>query len=95
MEDLIDKSEWLYEIKATSISEGQRLGEYTIKGYRGSIAEKLHTMVEKEFFMDCVQQCHGCAYEDTEEWKMPCCKCKRACKDYYRGKGDWNESKRI
>ena len=30
--------------------------------------------------------CLGCAYEDTEEWCMPCSKCKRNCKDYYRVK---------
>lgn len=28
--------------------------------------------------------CRGCAFEDTEEWEMPCCKCKQGCKDYYR-----------
>lgn len=28
--------------------------------------------------------CEGCAYESTEEWEMPCAKCRRACNDYYR-----------
>lgn len=28
--------------------------------------------------------CKGCAYWKTEEWEMPCAKCKRGCKDYYR-----------
>lgn len=28
--------------------------------------------------------CQGCAFTDTEEWEMPCVKCKRACKDYWR-----------
>lgn len=28
--------------------------------------------------------CQGCAFTDTEEWKMPCAKCRRACKDYWR-----------
>lgn len=30
--------------------------------------------------------CEGCAFVDTEEWEMPCAKCKRACKDYWRSK---------
>ena len=28
--------------------------------------------------------CNGCAFEDVEEWEMPCAKCKRSCKDYWR-----------
>ena len=28
--------------------------------------------------------CTGCAYIDTKEWEMPCAKCKRAAKDYWR-----------
>ena len=28
--------------------------------------------------------CAGCAYEAVEEWNLPCCKCSRGCKDYYR-----------
>lgn len=30
--------------------------------------------------------CEGCAFMDKEEWEMPCMKCKRACKDYWRAK---------
>ena len=30
--------------------------------------------------------CNGCAFEDVEEWEMPCAKCSRACKDYWRAK---------
>lgn len=30
--------------------------------------------------------CRGCAFEDKDEWEMPCAKCKRACKDYWRQK---------
>lgn len=29
--------------------------------------------------------CFGCVYEAVEEWNLPCCKCARGCKDYYRG----------
>ena len=32
--------------------------------------------------------CLGCAFESCEEWEMPCKKCKRNCKDYWRAKGD-------
>lgn len=28
--------------------------------------------------------CVGCAYEAIEEWELPCAKCKRKCKDYWR-----------
>lgn len=30
--------------------------------------------------------CESCAFMDKEEWEMPCCKCKRNCKDYWRAK---------
>ena len=28
--------------------------------------------------------CSMCAYYDKEEWELPCSKCKRNCKDYWR-----------
>ncbi len=28
--------------------------------------------------------CSGCAFVGTEEWDMPCAKCKRNSKDYWR-----------
>lgn len=30
--------------------------------------------------------CFGCAFEDVNEWEMPCTKCARGCKDYWRAK---------
>ena len=36
--------------------------------------------------------CTGCAYVTTEEWEMPCCKCKRGCNDYWRS-GKLKENK--
>lgn len=30
--------------------------------------------------------CEGCAFISVEEWEMPCAKCKRNCKDYWRAK---------
>lgn len=32
--------------------------------------------------------CIGCAFEDKEEWELPCNKCKRNCKDYWRRAAD-------
>lgn len=32
--------------------------------------------------------CVGCAFADTEEWEMPCAKCRRNCKDYWRSSND-------
>lgn len=31
-------------------------------------------------------RCTGCAFEDVNEWEMPCAKCKRGRKDYWRKK---------
>lgn len=30
--------------------------------------------------------CKGCAFESISEWEMPCTKCKRNSKDYWRAK---------
>jgi len=30
--------------------------------------------------------CSGCAFFDVEEWEMPCAKCQRNSKDYWRKK---------
>ena len=30
--------------------------------------------------------CTCCAFFDVEEWEMPCAKCKRNSKDYWRAK---------
>lgn len=30
--------------------------------------------------------CTGCAFANVEEWEMPCVRCKRGCKDYWRAK---------
>lgn len=28
--------------------------------------------------------CNGCAFFNNNEWEMPCAKCKRGCKDFWR-----------
>lgn len=30
--------------------------------------------------------CSSCAFLDVEEWELPCRKCRRNCKDYWRAK---------
>ena len=47
---------------------------------RKELIEAIQAVIDKEKSDGCL----GCAYEDTEEWCMPCAKCKRNCKDYYR-----------
>lgn len=32
--------------------------------------------------------CVGCSFMETEEWEMPCMRCKRNMKDYWRAKID-------
>lgn len=31
--------------------------------------------------------CVHCVFNDKEDWEMPCVKCRRACKDYWRYDG--------
>ena len=37
--------------------------------------------------------CCGCAFEDVAEWEMPCQKCKRNCKDFWRARHDREATK--
>lgn len=30
--------------------------------------------------------CTDCVFEDKEEWELPCCKCSKICKNYWRAK---------
>lgn len=34
--------------------------------------------------------CSACAFESVDEWELPCRKCKRNSKDYWR-KTEWKE----
>ncbi len=43
------------------------------------VAEKLKTAEH--------DGCRGCAFEDLDEWELPCCECKQNKKDYWRAKG--------
>ena len=37
--------------------------------------------------------CSGCAFYDRYEWEMPCARCKRNSKDYWRRTSDDNGRK--
>lgn len=52
-----------------------------LKQYRAiGTPEECRAAVEKE----AADGCSDCAFETVEEWEMPCAKCKRNCKDYWR-----------
>lgn len=38
--------------------------------------------------------CRGCAFEDVDEGKLPCCRCKGAYIDYWRAKNECNVDSR-
>ena len=53
------------------------------QGYaQGVIQGRVDARVMKENADGCV----GCAFEIMESWQMPCDKCARNCKDYWRAK---------
>lgn len=74
--------EWLEEIKNS------------VRGGDEGFDEKRKKALEmgiKSLKRDDADGCTGCAFEFVEEWEMPCVKCKRGCKDYWRGKGMTNQ----
>lgn len=60
---------------------------------RGNMTEK-ELQAYKKGYSDAVTMkenadgCKGCAFESISEWEMPCTKCKRNSKDYWRAKVD-------
>ena len=42
--------------------------------------------LEKQLMKEDADGCVGCAFIDVEEWEMPCAKCKRNSKDFWRAK---------
>ena len=51
------------------------------RGYKqGLIMGRVDARVMKEN----ADGCSGCAFEETEPWKMPCDRCQRNSKDYWR-----------
>lgn len=45
--------------------------------------QKLLELIEMKEQADA---CRGCAFFDRNDWEMPCAKCKRNSKDYWRPK---------
>lgn len=54
-------------------------------GCLNAIATDLSEM-QKDIEIAEADGCEGCAFTDVNEWEMPCVKCKRGCKDYWRRK---------
>lgn len=48
--------------------------------------DDLVNLVQEYFDAQDADGCEGCAFEDRDEWEMPCARCKRNCKDYWRPK---------
>lgn len=48
--------------------------------------EDLKTIIESVEEKINADGCKGCAFEENDEWQMPCAKCRRAMKDYWRTK---------
>lgn len=46
--------------------------------------EELLRIVRRIIDRETADGCTGCAYTETEEWELPCSKCRRAAKDYWR-----------
>ena len=44
------------------------------------IMQVLEAIIER----DKADGCHGCAFESTEPWDMPCRECRRNQRDYWR-----------
>ena len=50
-------------------------------------AEQIMQVLRAIIEADKADGCRLCAYEGVKEWEMPCVKCRRNCKDYWRPKG--------
>lgn len=69
--------------KALNVSVDFLLGAKCTSEYDKGYAQGLnHAFAMKEN----ADGCFGCAFEDVNEWEMPCAKCKRNSKDYWRAK---------
>ena len=55
-----------------------------IEELENKIDEIKKSLDKKETNLNQFEGCAGCTYETVEEWNLPCCKCSRCCKDYYR-----------
>ncbi len=51
------------------------------RGYEQGI---IQGRVDARLMKENADGCAGCAFECVEGWEMPCSKCKRNAKDYWR-----------
>ena len=57
------------------------------RGYtQGLIHGVMQGRVDARVMKENADGCCGCAFEQTESWQMPCDRCKRNSKDYWRAK---------
>lgn len=64
------------EAKTVAVQALEEIQQYRAIG----TPEECRAAAEKE----AADGCSDCAFETVEEWEMPCAKCKRNCKDYWR-----------
>lgn len=58
----------------------------TIAYDRGYAQGLIQGRVDARLMKENADGCVGCAFEHVEEWELPCVKCKRNCKDFWRMK---------
>ena len=46
----------------------------------------IHGRVDAMMMKENADGCCGCTFEDVNSWEMPCARCKRNSKDYWRAK---------
>jgi len=70
-----------FEHLKKQLEHAQGIDADAVRVYVEELASVLH-----EVEVARTDGCEGCAFMTCEEWEMPCMKCKRACKDYWRAK---------
>ena len=79
-------SKWKYDIVVMQKLVDNSLAE--LEDLLNDIGDCAYQQGYNDGFNDKESGCNGCTFEDVDEWEMPCAKCKRACKDYWRKKHD-------
>lgn len=72
----------IQDIHESVYQQGYEQGATDMEKAKQIIIDELHKQIETLE----ADGCEGCAFISTEEWEMPCVKCKRNCKDYWRTK---------
>lgn len=66
---------------------GGIMTEKEVEAYnRGYAQGRVQGRVDARVMKENADGCRGCAFIDVYEWEMPCAKCSRNCKDYWRAK---------